>query len=116
MNVLSVCAQIFVAVTILIVWIWRFDNIVVEFKKYGIPDVLRNLVGATKIVLSTFLILGIWYPQFVAIPAILMGVLMLGAQYEHFKVKNPWKKHLPSFILLVLSVFMAIVNFKYISL
>lgn len=107
MNTLSNCAQIIIAISIIIVWVFRFDNIIREFKHYGISDLLRNMVGAAKIVLSTLLITGIWYPQLVLIPALMMAFLMVCAQIAHIKVKNPLSKFIPSFILLILSLFVA---------
>lgn len=107
MHPIVTLAQIVIAVSIIIVWVFRFDNIVVEFKQYGIPDLLRNMVGAAKIALSTLLIAGIWYPDLVTIPALIMAFLMVCAQVAHFKVKNPWQKHIPSLILLLLSLFVA---------
>ena len=109
-TLLSNVAQIIVALSIGTVWIFRFDNIVKEFKQYGLSDLVRTLVGSAKMVLATLLVAGIWYPSLVLIPALLMAFLMLSAQYFHFKAKNPWKKHLPSFILLVLCVFIAFVS------
>jgi len=106
-NTLSSCAQIVIALSICFVWIVRYDNIVREFKQYGIPDLLRNLVGASKIALSTLLIAGIWYPKLVLIPALLMAFLMLCAQAAHVKVKNPLLKFVPSALLLILSLFVA---------
>lgn len=106
-NLLSNVAQIIVALSIGTVWIFRFDNIVKEFKQYGLSDLVRTLVGSTKIVLATLLVAGIWYPSLVLIPALLMAFLMLTAQYFHFKVKNPWQKHLPSLALLALCIFIA---------
>lgn len=106
-NLLSNVAQIIVALSIGTVWIFRFDNIVKEFKQYGLSDLVRTLVGSTKIVLATLLVAGIWYPSLVLIPALLMAFLMLTAQYFHFKVKNPWQKHLPSLVLLALCIFIA---------
>ena len=107
MNTLSNCAQIVIAVSIAYVWIIRYDNIVKEFKQYGLSDLIRNLVGAAKISLATLLIAGIWYPKLVLIPALLMAGLMVCAQIAHIKVKNPFVKYVPSFILLLLSLFAA---------
>ena len=107
MNNLSNFAQIVIALSICFVWIVRFDNIVKEFKQYGISDLVRNLVGATKIALSTLLVAGIWYESLVLIPALVMAFLMVCAQVAHIKVKNPWPKFVPSFILLILSLFIA---------
>lgn len=114
MNNLSVIAQVIVALSIVYVWVFRFDNIVKEFKQYGLSDLTRTMVGATKIILSTLLVAGIWYPDLVLVPALLMAFLMIGAQYFHFKVNNSWQKHIPSLFLLVLSLFIAAVSYKLI--
>ncbi len=105
-------AQIAVALSIVYVWIFRFDNIVKEFKQYGLNDLTRNLIGSAKISLSTLLVAGIWYQDLVLIPALLIAFLMLSAQYFHFKVSNPWQKHIPSLVLLVLCLFIAAVVLK----
>ena len=115
MNTYASAAQLIVALSVGFVWIFRFDNIVTEFKQYGLSDFTRTLVGATKIILATLLVAGIWYPALVLIPALLMGFLMAAAQYFHFKVHNPWSKHLPSLFLLVLCVFIAAVSLKLIA-
>lgn len=107
---LSIAAQIIIAVSIIVVWVFRFDNIVKEFKQYGISDLLRNMVGASKIAISTLLIAGIWYPSLVLIPALLMALLMLAAQVAHIRAKNPFIKYVPSFFLLILSLFVAYVH------
>ena len=110
MNSISNYAQIIIAVSVAYVWIFRYDNIVKEFKEYGIPDLLRNFVGASKIALSTLLITGIWYPALVFIPALLMAGLMGCAQIAHIKVKHPVIKFVPSLLLLILSLFVAWVH------
>ncbi|RZL08009.1 MAG: hypothetical protein EOO62_16180 [Hymenobacter sp.] len=107
MTTPSIIAQLVVALAVLYVWVFRFDNIVLEFRQYGLSDQTRTLVGATKIALATLLITGIWYPALVLVPAVAMGGLMLAAQYFHQKVHNPLFKRAPSFILLVLCAFIA---------
>ena len=107
---LSIAAQIIIAVSIIIVWVFRFDNIVKEFKQYQISDLLRNMVGTSKIAISTLLIAGIWYPALVLIPALIMAFLMICAQIAHIKVKNPFIKYVPSFCLLLLSLFVVYVH------
>ncbi len=110
----SIIAQVIVALSIVYVWIFRFDNIVKEFKQYGLSDLTRTIVGSSKIVLSTLLVAGIWYPDLVLIPALLIGFLMISAQYFHFKAGNPWQKHMPSLFLLILSLFITAVSLKLI--
>ena len=73
MTTFSIVAQLIVAVSILFVWTFRFDNIVKEFKQYGLSDLVRSIVGASKIALSTLLLAGIWYPALVLIPALLLA-------------------------------------------
>ncbi len=107
MHALAVCAQVIIACSIALVWIARFPNVVKEFHEYGLPDLVRSLVGAAKISLATLLVAGIWYPRLVLIPAVLMALLMLCAQIAHVKVHHPWQKYAPSFALLLLSIFVA---------
>ncbi len=112
MTTYSAFAQIIVAISIGYVWIFHFDNIAKEFKQYGLNDLTRGFVGATKIALSTLLVTGIWYPSLVLIPALMMAFLMITAQYFHFKIGNSWQKHIPSLLLLILCLFIATVSLK----
>ena len=108
----SIVAQFIVVLSIVYVWIFRFDNIVKEFQQYGLNNLTRNIVGSAKIALSTLLVAGIWYPALILIPALLLAFLMVSAQYFHFKTGNPWQKHIPSFLLLILCIFIAAVSLK----
>ncbi|WP_310378610.1 DoxX family protein [Flavobacterium sp.] len=108
MNIYTIIAQLVIALSVCYVWIFRFNNIVAEFKHYGLSDLTRNAVGASKIALSTLLITGIWFPELVFIPSLMMAFLMVSAQFFHFKAKNPWSKHFPSLLLLALSLFVAL--------
>ena len=95
MNFLSLIFQIIVSVSVLYIWIFRYDNIVLEFKHYGYSDVLRNFVGASKISISVILILGIWYQEFVIYASLSMAFF----------------KFVPSFVFLLMSLFIA--SYKY---
>ena len=110
----SIIAQLIVALSIGYVWIFRFDNIVKEFKQYGLSDLTRNFVGAAKIALSTLLVAGIWYPALVLVPALAIALLMVSAQYFHFKASNPWQKHIPSLFLLILCLSIAAVSLQFV--
>jgi len=100
-------AQVVIAISIVFVWIVRFDIVAGEFIEYGLPVMVRSLVGATKIALSTLLVAGLWYPSLVLVPALAMAGLMACAQIAHFKVKHRLRKFLPSLVLLILSLFVA---------
>jgi hypothetical protein len=105
-------AQITVAISVAYVWVFRFHNVLKEFNQFGLSDLTRNLIGATKISLATLLVVGIWHSSLVLIPSVLMGLLMIGAQYFHFKIKNSFIKRLPSLILLILCVFIHYYQFN----
>ena len=105
MEYLINSAQIIVAVSVVFVWTFRYHNVLKEFELFGLSDLIRNLVGAAKISLATLLVVGVWYPSFVLIPAILMGLFMLGSQYFHYKIRNPFIRHLPSMTFLSLCAF-----------
>ena len=102
-----VLSQIIISFSIIIVWVFRHDNIVLEFKQYGLSNLLRNIVGALKISLATVLVIGIWYHELLFLSSLMMAFLMLCAQYFHFKAKNNWIKFLPSFSLFILSLIIA---------
>lgn len=110
MNTYSHIAQVIIALSIVIIWVFRFYNVEKEFRSYQLSDLTRNLVGASKISLSTLLIAGIWYPDLTLIPSLIMGLLMVAAQYFHFKAKHPLLYHVPSFLLLMLCIFIAAVS------
>ena len=105
---LAIIVQLTLAISVAYVWIFKFHNVIEEFKAFGLSDLTRNFVGASKISLATLIVVGIWYASLVFIPAVLMGLFMIGAQYFHFKAKNPFIKHLPSLILLILCAFLAL--------
>lgn len=103
---LILLSQIVIAASVYYVWIFRYFNVIKEFNQFGLSDLTRNFVGAAKMSMSALLIVGIWYPDVIIIAAAVMGLFMVGAQFFHFKIKNSFIKHLPSLILLILSVFL----------
>ena len=107
MENVIVLSQIIISISILIVWVFRYDNIVIEFKQYGLSNLLRNIVGASKISLATILVIGIWHPEYLFAASTIMAFLMLCAQFFHFRAKNDWIKFMPSLSLLILSLFIA---------
>ena len=110
MGNISIAFQLIVAISVLIVWVFRYDNIIVEFKHYGYPDLLRNFVGVAKTSTSTLLILGLWYNEITIYASLSMAFFMLCAQLSHIKVKNPFIKFVPSLIFLIMSLFIASFN------
>jgi len=114
MTNLIITSLLIVAISVAFVWVFRYEVITKEFKEFGLSDLTRTFVGTSKISLATLIIAGIWYPPLILIPSILMGLFMLAAQYYHFKIKNPFIKHLPSLIFLILCAFIALVSMEVI--
>jgi DoxX-like family len=105
---LPVLAQLLIAGSVVFVWIFRLDGIVKEFEEYHLSATIRNMVGALKISLATLLVAGIWYHSLVFIPAIVMAILMACAVFAHVAVKHAALRSAPAFVLLLLSLYVAI--------
>lgn len=110
METYIILAQIIVALSVDYVWIFRFENVVKEFKQFGLSDLTRNIVGALKISLAALLIASIWYPSLVIISSLLMGFFMVSAQFFHFKNSSPMQKRMPSLFLLLACLFIALAS------
>lgn len=88
--------QTFVAMSVFYVWIVRYPAVLADFTKFGLPDWLRDFVGAAKLS-AAFLLLGIGpIDGLEAIGAALIVLFMAAALVMHLKAKNPIAKMLPS--------------------
>lgn len=101
-----------VAGAIFFVWVVRYQNIVEEFKTYGLPPWLRDLVGILKLSFSLML-----FSEDLMV--ILLGAsgiagLMLAAMTTHLRVHNPFYKMAPSISLMVICS--AIATFSYLQI
>jgi len=110
--------SIIIALGIFNVWILRFNksseyragnakNMNEEFSVYGLSGSFMKFIGFLKITLAILLIVGIWVPVASRPSAIGMAILMIGAIFMHVRAKDPPKKSLPAFTLLVLSLIVA---------
>jgi len=111
----STILQVVVGLGLLNVWLvrarWstRFrggsaQSLKEEFSAYGLPDWFFYTIGVLKIGSAVLLILGIWVPEVVLPAAWTVVVLMVGALSMHAKVKDPWIKSLPAFLMLLMAV------------
>ena len=108
LDTITIIAQIAVAISVAFVWILRMHNVEKEFNQFGLSLKVRSFVGFFKTAIATLLIVGIWYQELVFYAAIGMAFFMASAQYFHWSAGNPIKQKLPSFILLILSIFIAL--------
>jgi len=110
MQNLTISLQALVAAAIFFVWVVRYQNIIVEFKHFGLPDWLRDSVGTLKLALSLLLLVGIERPEMAIIGGLGLAALMACAFATHVRVKNPFYKMLPSLSLLVISLLIVFIN------
>jgi hypothetical protein len=57
-----------------------------------------------KVVAGVLLIIGIWVPGLVRVPALVVSALMVGALAMHAKAKDPVSKYLPALSVLMMCV------------
>lgn len=107
MENLSIGMQALVAVSIFFVWVVRYDNIVAEFKEYGLPEWLRDLVGILKLTFSVLLLIGIERPVFAVIGGGGIALLMAAAFVTHSRRNTPFPKRMPCLTLMALSIIIA---------
>jgi len=88
--------------SVLFVWVVRYSNIVEEFKQFGYPAWLRDLVGISKLTLVTLMMTG--GMEGIRIGSVGISLLMLAALATHVRIGNPFPKMLPSLTLLVLNL------------
>ena len=113
--------NLIIALGILNVWLIRFNkktsyrggnakSLKEEFKVYGLPNWSFFTIGFLKISLAFFLILGIWYKDITIYATIGMAILMIGAIFMHFKVKDPLKKSIPALSILAMLITIIFIN------
>lgn len=115
MHDLTIFLQALVASSIFFVWVVRYDNIIQEFKQYGLPQWLRDLVGILKLTFALLLLLGIQRASLAMIGGLGIAGLMACAFVIHLRVKNPVFKMLPSLTLLALSLIIAFINYRLLN-
>lgn len=119
MTTLAIVFQVVIALGIFNVWLLRRDrptafrpeganSIAEEFKRYGFPDWVRVTVGSTKVVLAVLLLAGIVFAQVAFPAAALMSMLMAAAIVAHVRVRDPLIKAAPAFLMLVMSMVVAV--------
>ena len=112
MHDLAIALQLLVAASIFFVWVVRYDNVVDEFKQYGLPPWSRDLVGILKLTFSLMLLVGIERLPFALFGSVGIAILMAAAFVTHLRVKNPPTKMLPSLTLLFLTLVIAFLTYR----
>lgn len=115
MHSSTIALQALVAASIFFVWVVRYANIIQEFRQYGLPDWLRDLVGILKLTFALLLLIGIERRPFAVAGGLGIAGLMGCAFFMHLRVKNPLFKMLPCLTLLILSLAIAFINYRLLN-
>ena len=87
----------------------RAKNMKEEFIVYGLPFRFMYTIGAVKLILSTLLIFGFFYPFLLKPVAAALCVVMAGAVLMHLKIReDKLIKALPSYYIFCSSFFLLI--------
>ena len=97
LEVLIEILKIIVLVSILFVWVVRYNNIQKEFEQFNLPNWLRDIVGILKI--SFAVMLHSDMSVIVLIGSGGISLLMIAAIFTHFRVKNKLHKMFPALTL-----------------
>tara|TARA_Y100000588_G_scaffold334901_1_gene374677 strand:+ start:776 stop:1126 length:351 start_codon:yes stop_codon:yes gene_type:complete len=92
------------------VWVVWYQNIAEEFKVYGLPIWLRDLVGILK--LSFVIMLFSNDLNIVIIGSVGIASLMFAALITHLVIKNPFYKMLPSMSLMLISCIITVFSLQ----
>ena len=110
--------QALVSITLLCVWLLRFrrptsfrggkaKNLKEEFSVYGLPEWSFWAVGFSKVLLSLFLLVGLYFDPLVKPTALVLTLFMLAAVWMHLKMKrDSLVKALPAYLMLTACVFL----------
>ena len=94
--------KILATASIFFIWFVRYDNIKKEFKEFGYPSWLRDMVGILKI---SFIAMFYSGDKFVnVIGATGITILMLGAFLTHIRMKDNFRQTIASIAMLSISI------------
>ena len=114
MLTLLLSMKILVATSIFFVWVVRYDNILKEFREFGLPDWLRDLTGILKMTFAAMLLFGSLNNSLNLIGSGGIATLMLAAQGTHLRSGTQAFRRLPSLVLLGVSLVIFYLSFEMI--
>jgi len=110
-----------VSFVVINVWFFRFNNptiyrggkaanMIEEFAVYGLSETIMYVIGGLKVLAAIGLLIGFVNRKAILPSAALMGALMLGAVFMHFKVSDEAIKFLPAGLMLLFSLTIILIN------
>tara|TARA_X000000368_G_C23023070_1_gene708907 strand:- start:522 stop:902 length:381 start_codon:yes stop_codon:yes gene_type:complete len=115
MKYIKIILSLIISLTILNVWLIRFDNdsiyrggesinMIEEFQEYGLNKTSVYIVGFFKVSAALFLLFSIFFKKLIFPATLTIALFMIGAIIMHFKISDELIKFLPSSVLLFLSL------------
>ena len=101
-DTLVECLKLIATASIFFIWFVRYDNIKREFKEFGYPTWVRDMVGILKISFIAMFYSSVKYVN--VIGALGITILMLGAFLTHIKMKDSFRKTIASITMLSISI------------
>ena len=102
-SVLLETCKVILSISLFFVWVVRYENITEEFKGYKYPYWFRDFVGILMLSFSAMIVQS--RNDLIILGSLGIIVLMLGALWTHYMVKNPLQKTIPAFAVLGLCFF-----------
>ena len=110
-----------VSFVVINVWFFRFNNptiyrggkaanMIEEFAVYWLSETIVYVIGGLKVLAAIGLLIGFVNRKAILPSAALMGALMLGAVFMHFKVSDEAIKFLPAGLMLLFSLTIILIN------
>ena len=99
---LGMC-KVILSISLFFVWVVRYENITEEFKGYTYPYWFRDFVGILMLSFSAMILKN--ENELIILGCLGIIILMIGALWTHYMVKNPLQKTIPAFAVLGLCLF-----------
>ena len=117
LNKLSKFLSVFVGLTVINVWLFRYNkstsyrggdatNLVEEFAVYGLEDYFL-LIGIIKVSLAIILILSLYFSKLRFFASFGIAIMMLVAIFMHISVGDELLKSAPATTMLISSLIIA---------
>ena len=111
-----------VSITIINVWLFRFNkpsiyrggdaiNMIEEFNAYGLSESFVYVVGTVKVLFALGLIFGLFWDKLLVFSASVISFLMTAAVFMHLKIGDEFIKSMPATIMFILCLFIIISNY-----
>ena len=102
--------KIILSISLFFVWVVRYENMIKEFEGYKFPYWFRDFIGILMLSFSAMIMQD--RNDLIILGCLGIIILMLGALWTHYMVKNPLQKTIPAFAVLGLCFFIMFFTFN----